>query len=70
MITVEITEDFQTGDKVVVARVPKADLVEIKLDPLDRAVLDTPTKTAADIFQDLEILARRQAEQANDTEEE
>lgn len=65
MITVEITEDLETGDKLVKARIPKADIAEIELDRLDRAVLATPAETAADVFQDLEILARRQAEQTS-----
>lgn len=63
MITVRIEEDFSTGDKLITARVPRRDLVEIELDAFDRAVLRQPEETAADIFQSLEILARRQAEQ-------
>lgn len=64
MITVEVTEDFKTGDKLVYVRVPRIDLEEIKLDDFDKAVIREPEENAADIFQSLEILARRQAQQS------
>lgn len=64
MITVKVEEDFSTGDKLIYARVPRRDLVEIKLDALDRAVLNQPEETAADIFQSLQLLAFRQQQQA------
>jgi hypothetical protein len=66
MITVDVREDFATGDKLLFVRVPRLDLQNIKLDSFDRAVINTPIQSAADVFQDLEILARRQAEQDGD----
>lgn len=35
MITVRIEEDFSTGDKLITARVPRRDLVEIELDAFE-----------------------------------
>lgn len=63
MIEVQVREDPETGDKLITARVPKVDLVELKLTDFDRAVLAQPEENAADIFQSLELLARRQSEQ-------
>lgn len=69
MIEVTISEDLQHNRKVVTAYIPYADLAEIKLDVIDRAVLLSPSETAADVFQDLEILARRQAQQSGKEED-
>jgi hypothetical protein len=63
MVEVEYTKDIKTGDIVGNFRVPAIDLREVKLDRFDRMVIDTPHESAADIFQDLEILARRIQEQ-------
>ena len=63
MVEVEYTEDIETGDIVGKFRVPAKDLQEVKLDRLDQMVIDTPHESAADVFQDLEILARRIQEQ-------
>lgn len=68
MITAVVNEDFMTGDKTIVVKVPKVDLVELKLDPFDRAVLDTPHENVADLFQDLELLSRRLIQQATPKE--
>jgi hypothetical protein len=69
MIEVTVVEDPLTGDRTVTAVVPRKDLVDIKLDPFDFLVVNTPEESAADIFQSLEILARRQAEQSTTTVE-
>ena len=63
MVEVEYTEDIETGDIVGKFRIPAKDLQEVKLDRLDQMVIDTPHESAADVFQDLEILARRIQEQ-------
>ena len=63
MITVKVETDMMSGDRLITARVPLKDLIDIKLDDFDKAVLNQPEETAADIFQSLELLARRQAQQ-------
>ena len=63
MVGVEYTKDIKTGDIVGKFRVPAKDLLDVKLDRFDQMVIDTPHKSAADVFQDLEILARRIQEQ-------
>lgn len=64
MIDVEYTRDIETGDIIGKFRVPAKDLRDVKLDRFDRMVIDTPHESAADVFQDLEILARRIQEQS------
>jgi hypothetical protein len=63
MITVEHTEDMMTGDQTFVVKLPRKDLVDIKLDKFDQAVINSPVETAADILQSLQILAFRQSQQ-------
>lgn len=63
MIDVEYTRDIETGDIIGKFRVPAKDLGEVKLDRFDQMVIDTPHESVADVFQDLEILARRIQEQ-------
>lgn len=64
MVEVEYTEDIKTGDIIGNFRVPAKDLLDLKLDKFDQMVIDTPNESAADVFQDLEILARRIQEQS------
>lgn len=64
MIDVEYTSDIETGDIIGKFRVPAKDLRDVKLDRFDKMVIDTPHESAADVFQDLEILARRIQEQS------
>lgn len=52
-----------THDLVFSGRVKAVDLVRLRLDPLDRAVVNSSMTNAADLFQTLEILFRRAAEQ-------
>jgi hypothetical protein len=63
MITV--TKEMHPIDKedVYIVRVPHKDLMTIDLDPIDRAVISEPVETAADILQNLQILAFRQSQQ-------
>ena len=63
MVEVEYTEDIETGDIVGNFRVLAKDLRDLKLDRFDQMVIDTPHESAADVFQDLELLARRIQEQ-------
>ena len=63
MVGVEYTRDIETGDIIGNFRVPAKDLRDVKLDRFDQMVIDTPHDSAADVFQDLEILARRIQEQ-------
>ena len=42
----------------------QADLVKLRLDDFDRQVVMSPMTNAADLFQTLEIVFRRMAEQA------
>lgn len=63
MVEVEYTKDIKTGDIVGKFRVPAKDLRDLKLDRFDQMVIDTPHESAADVFQDLELLARRIQEQ-------
>lgn len=44
-------------------RLNLSDLVKLKLDHVDRAVVFSPATTAADMLQTLEIIFRRMAEQ-------
>lgn len=64
MITVEHTEDPLSSEQIYTVRVPMKDLVGIDLDRIDRAVLAEPASTAADVLQNLQILAFRQSQQA------
>lgn len=66
MITVTRENDPFSNDNVYVVRVPRRDMRDIDLDPIDRAVLAEPVVTAADVLQNLEILAFRQAQQHKD----
>ena len=70
MVEVEYTRDTQTGDIVGNFRVPAKDLRDVKLDRFDKIVIDTPHESSADVFQDLEILARRIQEQQLKAKEE
>jgi hypothetical protein len=63
VITVEATENLTTKEKIFTVRVPYPDLLTIKLDKFDQAVIDSPAETAADILQSLQILAFRQLQQ-------
>lgn len=63
MVEVEYTKDIETGDIVGNFRVLAKDLRDLKLDRFDQMVIDTPHESAADVFQDLELLARRIQEQ-------
>ena len=56
MVEVEYTEDIETGDIVGNFRVLAKDLRDLKLDRFDQMVIDTPHESAADVFQDLELL--------------
>jgi hypothetical protein len=60
---VEWWEDPRTGDLTFKGRVSKRDLEALKLDRIDIMVLGEPILTAADLFQNLEIIARRLLEQ-------
>lgn len=64
MITVTEEFDISMSETVYTVRVPKADVVAINLDALDRAQLMEPANTAADIFLDLHALAFRQLQQS------
>lgn len=66
MISVKVEKDVATGDITVTAKITRKDLMEIKLDGLDRMTIESPEENAADIFQSLEILARRQLQQAQE----
>jgi hypothetical protein len=68
MITIEMTEDLITGDRIFKGVVPRKDLMDIQLDNFDRMVVNSPETSAADVFQTLEILARRQQEQLGDSQ--
>jgi hypothetical protein len=63
MITVEKREDLASNSDVYTVRVPRADLDAIKLDPIDKMVLGEPMENAADVLQNLQILAFRQSQQ-------
>lgn len=63
MITVEHTEDMATGDRTFIVKLPRKDMVDIQLDRWDKAVINSPAETAADILQSLQILAFRQSQQ-------
>ena len=67
MVEVEYTEDVMSGDIIGKFRVTKADRVMVKLDDFYRAVINSEIKSSADVFQNLEILARRIEEQTNGT---
>lgn len=64
MITVTEEFDISMSETVYTVRVPKADVVAINLDALDRAQLMEPANTAADILLDLHTLAFRQLQQS------
>ena len=65
MITVTEEFDISMSETVYTVRVPKADVVAINLDALDRAQLMEPANTAADILLDLHTLAFRQLQQSD-----
>ena len=63
MITVEYTRDIRTGAITGKFEVTAKDLRDINLDPFDKMVIGSPEESAADVFQSLELLARRQLQQ-------
>lgn len=63
MIEVKVWTDIATGDRHFEGIVHKKDLQDIELDKFDQMVVNSQEQSAADIFQSLEILARRQLEQ-------
>lgn len=66
MISAIATEDLLTGDRTVIVTVPKSSLVNINLDPLDRAVINSPEESVADMLQSLQILAFREQQQSKE----
>ena len=56
---IEFTKDITTGDIVGRFKITKQDMVLAQFDSFDRAVMNTPHETAADIAQDLELIFRR-----------
>ncbi len=64
MITVTEEFDISKQESIYTVHVPKADLISIELDPLERAQLAEPAKSAADVLLDLHTLAYRQLQQS------
>lgn len=58
-----IERNDMTGETVFSGRFTTRDLMNIRLDHVDRMVVDTPAESPADFLQSLEILYRRHAEQ-------
>ena len=51
--------DADTGDLVFAGRLRMIDVVDLNLDGLDRAVIEEPVTSAADLLQSLELIFRR-----------
>lgn len=56
-------KETETDDWVFSGRVNNFDLMRLDLDELDKAVVLSPIKSAADFFQNMEIIFRRLGEQ-------
>lgn len=63
MIEVTVWTDIATGDRHFKGIVHLRDLLDIKLDPIERMQMSEPSDSAADILQDLSTLAFRQQQQ-------
>lgn len=59
----EVHRRADLGASVYTLIVPDSVFVEVNLDALDRAVVNSPAKTIPDTLQSLEILLRRAQEQ-------
>jgi len=59
--------DIRSGATVFCGCVHPIDLLELRLDQIDHIVLNEPIVTAADFFQNMELIFRRMAQQAGRT---
>lgn len=60
--------DYRTGKRCFEVLFDEKEAVNLKLDELDRAVINTPIKSVADVFQDWQIMAFRWQQQFPPTE--
>jgi len=58
-VTVTINKDPATDSTKYVFTITREMMEDVKLDKFDRAVLDSPIKTSADVAMNLEIILRR-----------
>lgn len=56
--------DPVTGDWWFKGRITQDDMADLRLDALDRAIIQQPTQSAADVLLSAEIVFRRLAQQA------